>query len=369
MATKRITERVSAPFFGAGADAVDEAAGLIRNVALCGLVSENDRDYPAAVHARDHGKYDGAKVFFDHTDERTGRKFRDWVGVVRAPRAAATGSFGTLELFKSDPNVPKLLEAAKKCPDKFGMSHVAMCKTRRENGRDVVESIDAVESVDIVTDPATVKGLFRHESKGGRAVPTTIKEYVDRLAPRLGAKRLLRAARLTEDDLGGMPMDPAAPPPDDAATDVDGAIDSAFESAGVAVWKSFVAGETDFAAMISKLKELAKAHGNVSDSGAGDAAADTAAEESKKAKLPDPWAVLAECQAERYTPTASQLKALSRMEDAAERREFVRECAAARADRGEQPQSAGRDRTAGLAGKVTKEGKGPEGTARVTWGD
>jgi hypothetical protein len=43
-----------------------------------------------------------------------------------------------------------------------GLSHVAQGRAVRHNGRDVVESIYGVKSVDLVTDPATTHSL--HES-------------------------------------------------------------------------------------------------------------------------------------------------------------------------------------------------------------
>ena len=47
--------------------------------------------------------------------------------------------------------------------------------TRRENGREIVESIDAVHSVDLVADPATVSGLHEGRTMARRKVRDLIE--------------------------------------------------------------------------------------------------------------------------------------------------------------------------------------------------
>lgn len=159
MATIRIAERV-----GLLGGSVDEAAGVLRNAVICGLESANKRRYPRAVLERDHKKYEAAKVFFGH--DTGDRPFRDWIGLVENVRPGTDGRpRGDLRLFKSDPNAGKLLEAARVCPGRFGLSHVVEAKCRREHGIEIIEAIERVESVDVVLSPATnAGGLF--ESTG-----------------------------------------------------------------------------------------------------------------------------------------------------------------------------------------------------------
>lgn len=226
MGVVRISERVSAPL---SACRVDEEAGTIGGVLLCGRTSKNNREYPPEVHARDIGKYEDAKVFFNHS--RNGRTFEEWVGVVKGAAISEDRPRGRLELFKSDPRVPKLLEVARKCPDKFGMSHVAVCRTRRgPGGTEVVESIESVESVDIVLDPATTRGLF----EGVGAVEITLGMVLESVEKTLTGDALKRHRRV----LVEMDGDPLMDVPVEAPADGLGADDAkaaALRSAGMAV--------------------------------------------------------------------------------------------------------------------------------------
>lgn len=187
-----------------GGTRVDESAGRINNVSLCGFRSVNGRDYPAEVLKRYYRKYEGVKVFFDHASGGGERSFRDWVGVVKNARLGAGGRpRGDLHLFTSDPHVPKLMQAARTTPESFGMSHVVDARTYPgPGGRDIVESIERCYSVDIVLDPATnAGGLFSERVARPRPSTTeTAGQFVARAAATLGDRRhRLRVARcLTE---------------------------------------------------------------------------------------------------------------------------------------------------------------------------
>jgi len=181
---------------------------------------------------------------------------------------------------------------------------------------------DEVEFIDLVADPATTKGLF--ESKGN-PVQTTIKLFVEAVA-KLGnatSKHILRGKRLAEmDGMSDVPV--AAAPADDA--DPNAAIDTAFGSAMHAQVDAFIAGKLDMPAMLAKLKDIAKAHGNGTDSAEPPAAKDDAAPATKESKRgADPWAVLAECRAEKYDPSPAQLETLALQTDAAKRKAFILE--------------------------------------------
>src|SRR6185295_9697179 len=57
-------------------------------------------------------------------------------------------------------------ERATKFPRSLGFSHVAVCKTKRVNGREVIEAIQRVESVDLVARPATNAGIKESTQQG-----------------------------------------------------------------------------------------------------------------------------------------------------------------------------------------------------------
>jgi hypothetical protein len=158
--TQTITVREDRPF---AASKVNRQAGYIDGVLICGTTSRNGRDYPAAVLKRDYAKYEGAAVNCDHRAEATVERRVGWFtnvqpGTDGKPR-------GRLHLLKSHPMAERVYEAAERNPSLFGMSHVAVCGTTRVNGRETVESINKVVSIDLVADPATTTGLYESTMK------------------------------------------------------------------------------------------------------------------------------------------------------------------------------------------------------------
>ena len=155
---RRITERAAASPLR-----VDRDAGVIRGVKVLGHESANGRRYPSKTLQQAKPKYDGVRVFVDHP-RRDGlgedRSLRDWAGVIRNVRLAAGGLFGDLHLRRESEVFAGIIEAAERFPESFGLSHVVDAQYRVENGTEIIESIDEVFSVDLVSQPATTAGLF-----------------------------------------------------------------------------------------------------------------------------------------------------------------------------------------------------------------
>ena len=158
-------------------------------------------------------------------------------------------------MFKSDPFVPKLLEAARRYPNKFGLSHVARAKTARRGGREVVEEIERIESVDFVTDPATVKGLFESVQQGGRVMANkaTATKVIEGVMAGSGVNLRGRLRRVLVEQLDGR--------------DHQAAVTQAFKVAGEAIWAAFLANELSEDDMLSKFRKLAKGHRDAGGSG------------------------------------------------------------------------------------------------------
>ena len=287
------------PLEGVTPPDVHEAEGYIDNVVVCGFVSKNaGRTYPRSTFDRDFRKYENAKVNFDHKPHAQQRDFHDlagWLSDVHQgpdgrPRARLNVYRGDPAHGNTDPRVSKLFDAARRNPNGFGLSHVVHAQTTRDrNGTEVVESIDSVQSVDIVHTPATNAGL--HESaRSTPAVKTTLKEYVQAVAPKQPLDNLLRLKRLLRemDDLGGMPMDV---PVDDAETaDPDDAVDAGFEDALKAAVDKYM-DDKDMAGLLATVKKYCKAHQGLFDGDDADDEADAYAEdpvkgESAKARKP-----------------------------------------------------------------------------------
>ncbi|MES2342308.1 MAG: hypothetical protein V4597_11565 [Pseudomonadota bacterium] len=196
--------------------AVDVAAGVIKGVKVLGLVSDNGRRYLAAAVATAAPLYEGKGVYLDHPSRpHEQRSARDRIGWLEHVRVESDGLYADLHLLTSDPAAAKILEAARKRPELFGLSHNAEGKGEQQDGVFVVSEITEVRSVDLVADPATNKSLFE-----GRRMGRTLRQLIEqsKVKPALKA-RLLEMGDMGEADdtpLGDMP---APEPPPDAGPD------------------------------------------------------------------------------------------------------------------------------------------------------
>ena len=367
-ATKTLTERFA---FSGGKVRRDGAYPVISGVLLCGAESLNGRSYPASAFAGDRVKrYEGKPVYVDHSDGRGGRKFREKIGWVENVRHRADGRpVGDIGINPKHADAESVLWAAEHKPDFAGMSHVAECKTKPgANGREVVEDVVMPESVDIVVDPATTKGFY--ESTGRRTVPTTLREAIEGQLPKLPPERAKPVRRwlvLSEDDTGmGALMDAPVEEPLEG-TDPDQAISDAFKQAMHAQIDALLDGSHTLAELISKIRELGKAHGKLTGKAAAatDAETDTDAEESRKPKWAD---VVKECKDAGFEPDLTDIGLLLETPLAATRAALITRLKRTTESKGaEPPVSAGRERAALT---VTKESKGAaEEPAPFVWQD
>ena len=182
---------------------VDHGGGVIQNVALLGAASLNNRVYTRQAMADAAKLYSGVPVYVNHPTEsemldRGGvRSVLDLAGRVLNPRLVGTQVRGDIQVLEREPTKSLFLAIAEQMPGIAGMSHRASGSTHMdESGTEVVDSIDHVFAVELVTEPATVAGLFESITKGKtmrRVTPDTIVEARDRLLhgpPVFGAGRL-----------------------------------------------------------------------------------------------------------------------------------------------------------------------------------
>lgn len=187
---------------------VDREAGVIRGVKVLGLESRNRRRYLKEAVRKAIPLYEGAKVFIDHDRKNGERSFKDRWGTLTNVRADDNGElWGDLEYLKSHPQTEMILESIERFPDSFGLSHNADGEDKMQNGVSVVTEIVAVHSVDLVSDPATNKGLFEgYQMK---------KKLIEAVAGSVLAPVL---ARLLEnegyDDMAAMEIEPMEDTPE-----------------------------------------------------------------------------------------------------------------------------------------------------------
>ncbi|AWM42524.1 hypothetical protein C1280_35345 [Gemmata obscuriglobus] len=346
----------------------NRTAGTIDGVLICGTSSANGRDYPVAVLKRDCAKYEGRPVNCDHSRESTVERRLGWFTNVRPgpdgrPR-------GTLNLLKSHPMYERVMEAAERNPALFGFSHVALCDTRPgTGGREMVEAIRSVESIDLVAQPATTKGLFE-----GTAVKTTLRAVIDRLRGRLVESRQRAARKLllvAEDDaaMGGLMDSPVDEPAGDA--DPSEGITAAFNQACMGLVQQGLDDPAKAKEVLGKLKEMFAAHAKVNtdgtpnkdgdpETGGGDDGDDTTPESRRPASNAISEA-LDVCDSIGYRPDRADLDTIAAAPK--ERRKAVAErlkkASGAPADVPERPSSAGRGRITTEA--ITPPKKATEG--------
>jgi hypothetical protein len=150
---------------------VDARAGIIHGVKLLGLESRNGRTYLPEALAQAATLYEDAKVNVNHPKGNpTGpRDYQDRIGMIRGVVVrSGEGLFGDFHFNPKHALAEQLIWDAEHSPENVGFSHNVEARTSRRGDRVVVEAITRVQSVDLVADPATTRGLF--ESAGGEAV-------------------------------------------------------------------------------------------------------------------------------------------------------------------------------------------------------
>lgn len=155
---------------------VDRDAGVIRGVKILGRESRNGREYTPAALEQAARLYQGRAVNLNHArrhDEQ--RPVEAGIGWLEDVEVRPQGIFGDLHYLKSHPHAECLIEAALRNPRRFGLSHHAEGRVTRRAGREVVESIERVRSVDVVQNPATNNGLFESEN----SMSKTIQEVLE----------------------------------------------------------------------------------------------------------------------------------------------------------------------------------------------
>ena len=107
--------------------------------------------------------YEDAKVNVNHPKGNPGgpRDYQDRIGTIRdVARAAGEGLFADFHFNPKHALAEQLMWDAEHAPENVGFSHNVEARTARRGERVVVEAITRVQSVDLVADPATTRGLF-----------------------------------------------------------------------------------------------------------------------------------------------------------------------------------------------------------------
>lgn len=204
---------------------VDEENGVISGVLIVGLKSRNtgrsigcdratfgeaiDQEYSYSPEALRNAiaVYEGAVVRVDHPTFARGDKGQrvavesrsafDTFGELRKVHfVEGKGLVGDLHYLKSHELSPRIVEAARRFPDKFALSHNAHGTPELVGGKIVITEIHSVDSVDLIGDkPGTTNGLFESQE-----TPKMTKRAVLVILSEQAAKGNKHAKRLTEMD-------------------------------------------------------------------------------------------------------------------------------------------------------------------------
>ncbi len=142
---------------------IDHASGVIYGVKILGATSRNNRVYTPGAMAEAAPQYEGVRVNLDHPPKqaiKSSRGMESWIGTLEHVVVKDSGVYGNLCLLKSHPYAGMILEAAERHPTRFGLSHNADVAGYHEGRKEVIESIEGVRSVDLVSRPATTNSIF-----------------------------------------------------------------------------------------------------------------------------------------------------------------------------------------------------------------
>jgi len=141
---------------------VDKENSIIKNVALLSTQSANNREYTESCLESSKPLFEGVKSYVNHQHPKergNSRDFRDIIGGYSNIRVEEGKVYGDLQLIESEHKI-KILSMAESMPDLAGNSIQAMGKYHRKDGKEIVEELTKIHSVDLVTNPATTGGLF-----------------------------------------------------------------------------------------------------------------------------------------------------------------------------------------------------------------
>ncbi len=153
-------------------DRIDREKGIIRGVKLLGIRSKNKRDYDTpGVRLSAQKLLAGAAIYIDHPKTATdARSYKDKFGVVgkEVKYVPGQGHFGDIHFNPKNQVAEQFIWDVLFAPNTFGMSINSAVKyaddgRRNKTGDQVVESIEVLRSLDVVTRPGTTDGIFESE--------------------------------------------------------------------------------------------------------------------------------------------------------------------------------------------------------------
>lgn len=164
-------------------DRIDREKGIVHSVRIANPESGNGRYYPPAVLKAAAQKYEGKPVYWGHrkrptdTDDPTPR-----FGTLRNVRPADGGGLeADLHLNPKKTHSEDFFWACENDPHFYCLSphHLIRWNPRLDSqGRKVADDIEAVASVDVVSEGGTTTGVFENDQSGATMTPQEVAATV-----------------------------------------------------------------------------------------------------------------------------------------------------------------------------------------------
>lgn len=140
----------------------DLAKGEVYDVRVLGARSKNGHDYPETTRRAVLPLLEGATVYIDHPKGKgNGRSLRERFARLTGLEDRGDATYAKKLTFNPHHEyAPTFCWLLANDPDGIGLSINARGDTKRVGGRELVERINHVHSVDLVDNPATNKSLF-----------------------------------------------------------------------------------------------------------------------------------------------------------------------------------------------------------------
>lgn len=148
-----------------GTPTLDREAGVVRGVKILGAEAPTKRRrYTEQAMRAAASMYENRSVYADHSESAKPRQVADLIGRLANVQFREGSLYGDLHYNTKGQHAAAVEWIAANPMVGAGLSHDAVGTTVMRSGLQIVESIDRVNSVDLVTAPATTKSLF--ESQG-----------------------------------------------------------------------------------------------------------------------------------------------------------------------------------------------------------
>lgn len=165
---------------------LDKDKGIVHRVKIHGANSKNGYVYSPAALQDVARLVEGAEVNIDHPDIDDANRVRgvtENFGVLENVTVESGGVYGDLHYLKSHSFSKTFEEKVERFPQKIGLSINARGSKRSQRGSVIIENVLKINSVDLVTRPATNDSLFESvQVLEGRTVEEIIldnPDYID----------------------------------------------------------------------------------------------------------------------------------------------------------------------------------------------